>query len=208
MMYLRRVLPFSILQLGIAIAVPFGASAQDYTSPLDVDEAKREWGAPVANQAISIVTNKLVYKPEEPIVLEAVLKNVGREAVFAVDAFCLQMFMYELTVLLPDGEKAPLTLYGKRFCERRVEGSSCTYMLQPGEERRVHIALSRLFDFSQSGKYTICAQKTVFTKEMPKTVSNKIVITIEDTGTPCTRVKERNRLGSEEAPVKTGGEDY
>ncbi len=179
-----------LLQTTLVVILPGITLARDYASPLKVDEAKRAWGTPVANQAISIVTDKAVYKPEEPIVLEATFKNVGSEEVYAVDAFAFDPFMYELKVLLPDGTKTPLTLYGKRFCERGTEGSCCTYMLQPGEQRRTQFALSRLFDFSRSGKYAISVKKTVFTKSMPKVESNTVEITIEDVGMPCKRVKE------------------
>jgi hypothetical protein len=126
--------------------------------------------------------------------LEAILKNVGNEAVYFVDAAAFDIRMYELTVLLPNGEKAPLTLYGKRYCERRGEGSAMSSMFQPGEEKGTQFALSRLFDFSRSGKYTVSIKRTLFSKIMQKVESNELEITVKDGGRPFYIVRKESDL--------------
>ena len=172
-----------VLQLACAFAFPIPVSAETDPAPAKKEEVKRKWGTAVGGQAISIATEKAAYAPEEAIVLNAVFKNVGQDDVYVTEALLLDM--YRLTVLLPSGKEAPFTLYGKRAYENWRDGFRRRIILKPGQQKRVEFALSRLFDFSLAGEYTVFVQRDVLKQggkefSMSKATSNRIKVIVDD----------------------------
>ena len=171
-----------LLQLVSAFALPIPVRAGTKPAPEKEDGGKIEWGTAVKGQAISIATEKVTYAPEEAIVLNVVLKNVGQDDVLVVAM--IPLGMYRLTVLLPGGKEAPLMLRGKIVYANRGDGSRSRLMLKPGEQRRVKFALSRLFDFSLAGEYTVFVQRNVLKGgkdlSMSKATSNTLKVMVND----------------------------
>ena len=140
------------------------------------------WGDPVYGQAISISTGKPAYPPSERIVLNICLRNTGTVPVrFPTDDPLLE---YRIKVLLPDGKKAPTTLRGtQRFSIGTGGGGSS--VLRPGRSREMRIDLTRLFDFSLAGRYTISVERTLLgpvSVEAPPRVakSNQIKVVVDE----------------------------
>ena len=143
---------------------------------------EKTWGTAVKGQALSISTEKAAYAPGKPIVLSVCFKNFGREDVEVVKTAPLGI--YRVDVLLPDGKKSPLTLFGTQREDSEGEGSKTIGALKPGEEARVELELSRLFDFTVAGKYTVSVERAVWNdggfSSTVKAVSNKLEITVEE----------------------------
>ncbi|MGA2061285.1 MAG: hypothetical protein ABSG67_12435 [Thermoguttaceae bacterium] len=154
----------------------------------ETKENKREWGKVVEGQAISIETNKTSYAPEERIVLTILYKNVGQKSVDTL--FTGNIFAtYDIKVFLPDGKETQITNFKKQVCgdsiTPRFPGYVSTSLTKPGEEKsRGDIPLSRYFDFSCEGTYTIIVQQKLLQdgndKETLKAISNKLKITIDN----------------------------
>jgi hypothetical protein len=177
---MRRI-PCQRLFLSLAeCSVPFLAMAVETNHK--TRENKKEWGEPVEGQVISIATNGTEFAPETPILLTVWYKNVGPKPVstlFTGNEFV----MYDIKVVSPDGKEIPKTLYGKLRSEAPTPGYVATSETQPGEEQsRDGIPLSRCFDFSGDGTYTIVVRQTLLQRgkdgEALKATSNRHKITI------------------------------
>ncbi len=96
------------------------------------------------------------------IVLSICYKNVGQQEVRVMRGN--KLALYDLRIVLPDGTRAPPTLFGKGAFESSRRFARTVGVLKPGEEACVEIELSRLFDMSLAGAYTISAQRAVFKK--------------------------------------------
>lgn len=145
-------------------------------------EAKREWGKETQGHAISIMAKNAVVSPGDPIILTISLKNVGTEDIRVLETAPLAA--YAIEVLGPNGEKVPLTLYGKLSLESHRLGSRSVSILKPGAESSVEIHLNRMFDFTIPGKYTVSVQRAIWKAETDpqtlKTISNKVNLTVDD----------------------------
>ncbi len=172
----------AVAQLACAFVAAGFSSAQANDTSEKTEECRREWGTAVDGQAVSIATNKSTYSPEEAITLNVVVKNIGQADVHFIEA--MPLLMYTLTVVLPSGKEAPLTLYGKQATENWKDGSMSRRVLRPSEESIVNFALSRHFDLSLPGTYTIAVRRSVVVgKEDPVIVeakSNVIEVTVRE----------------------------
>jgi hypothetical protein len=141
------------------------------------------WGEPAEGQAISISTPQAPYAAGDVISLVIHFKNVGDKEIMTSLTVVLEM--YDVTVLLPDGKNAPLTLYGKCHSSSNVRsGSAHGLPLKPGQIHSSQVVLSRIFDMTLPGKYTIFVERCVWKpgtkRPYPKAVSNKLEIAISD----------------------------
>ena len=142
-------------------------------------ESDKHAGTIVEGQSLSISTQKAAYAPGERIVLKACFQNVGNKDMKATEAFFPTI--YHLDVLLPNGKPAPMTLFGKQAIELAGFGADTEMVtLKPGEETCDEIELSRLFDFTLAGKYTVSAQRVVPVNSRLKVTSNKLEITVDE----------------------------
>jgi hypothetical protein len=143
---------------------------------------RQTWGKAVEGQAVSISSEKMAYAPGERILLHVRFKNVGRKEVRVLRAHSLAL--YKVSLLLPDGKAAPWTLFGKRQLDGSGEGSRDVDILKVGEESRVELELTRLFDLSLDGKYTVSVERAVWVDHVVrsalKATSNKLEITIDE----------------------------
>ena len=153
-------------------------------------DAVRQYGEPVAGQAISIVAERVVYPPSKPIVLDVRFKNVGKTDVPWAEA-ANPLSQYELTVLEPrDGctmtrrkvGEAPMSLFAKSYYARPPDPWRMRSTLSPGEFRQAAIDMTRLYDFSRPGVYTIFVKRAVWKDGgyKAKATSNKLKIFVDD----------------------------
>ena len=130
---------------------------------------------------LSIHVEKSEFRPGENIDVDLIFSNVAEEDVWISEGGVMDDF--EVDVTLPTGRSAPLTLYGVRM----KEPGSCDTIKLPGNTsiKRTVNDLSRLFDMTRSGKYTIIAKRSVCNRNGPPwrsfVASKPIVITIATT---------------------------
>ena len=147
-----------------------------------------EWGKPVGSQAISISTPQEAYAPGQPIVLRLNIRNVGKVLVDFTKKYTLDE--NRISVQLPNGKPAPLTLYGtERFSRSHSNGTSGRH-LKPNQVACDDIELSRLFDFSLEGTYTVSVEREDFevkdgqVSQQGKVSSNRLRISVDGANPP------------------------
>lgn len=173
----------------IAIVLGIASAACAAARPNDCgDWDDLEWGPPVDGQALSISTTQESYAPGQPIALRASLKNTGKDDVHYSKKYTLDE--NRISVRLPNGKPAPLTLYGtERFSWFHSSGTSYR-ILKPNQMACDHIELSRLFDFSLEGTYTVSVEREVFAVEngdirhYDKVSSNRLQISVDGSNPP------------------------
>ena len=129
---------------------------------------------------ISISTENAAYAPGKTIVLSLCFRMWERRTCRSRAVSSLAV--YKVTVLLPDGKQAPLTLFGQGAS--RPPGSIGVEGLKPGNEISTRLDLTRLFDFTLPGKYTVVVQRPVskdrtFVAALNAT-SNKLELTVDE----------------------------
>ncbi len=167
--------------LKFILALVLSLVAVIYSSPASEADMRvnRTWGKPVEAQAVSIGSPKAAYAPGEPIRLKACFKNVGQKDVKVV--YTDPLALYQLSVQLPDGKPAPLTLFGiQGETGPRISSESRFGTLKAGEVTCDEIELTRLFDFTLPGKYTVSAQRVVSVNSRLKATSNNLEITVDE----------------------------
>jgi hypothetical protein len=141
----------------------------------------QDWGPAVYGQSVSITTDRSAYAPGERIILRMHLKNFTNDEVRALS--WRNPHVYRLSVSLPDGKPAPLSLYGEKYFSERSSGVFGGE-LKPGQTRSLDVELSRLFDFSLEGKYAVSVERYVHTLKDRKdgspatATSNRLEITV------------------------------
>jgi hypothetical protein len=154
--------------------------------PSDTDATpKRHWGKTFGGGlAMSIATDKSTYAPGERVILDLLLRNVGESD---VNVSSLDMFLgFRIIVSLPDGKTVPYSRWGKqrRTSANEREGSRFGAPFAPGQQLECKINLSRLFDFTEEGKYRIVVNRTSIVAQLahkpPAGTSNVIEIEIAE----------------------------
>jgi len=124
------------------------------------------WGATVAGCRFSVAADKSSYHVSEPIRLRLILENVGEGRISASDFSLTSDYMWDLR--LPNGDPAPLTLFGKRRVSFDDVGSARSWGLDPGERRIVSVSrsdrmyLNRLYDMTLAGEYTLTVKRRFY----------------------------------------------
>ncbi|MGO8671777.1 MAG: TolB family protein [Capsulimonadaceae bacterium] len=97
----------------------------------------------------------------EQIVLQAIIRNTGDSTVdLGGSAFDVSSF--RLVVLDPGGAVLPLTAYGKRvLAVPKTVKSNPPVVVRAGYQRRYEFILSRMFDMSAPGVYTVTTRRVV-----------------------------------------------
>lgn len=121
---------------------------------------KKHWGNPTEGFQISASTDKETYAPCEAINLTLILKNSGQGD---AEPWTANIFdqTYRIEVILPNKQKAPLTLWGKRQSDLPII-SRASSTLKSGKTESASIPkLNRLFDMTVPGEYTIVVERTL-----------------------------------------------
>lgn len=154
-----------------------------------VEEAPREWGPVTNEQALSILTTKTNYVIGERIILHVALKNTGKDDELLVGPI-IEGVLPLIEVITPNKAKAPLTLYSKKVIGDLREHSGFGNRLRAGERLNHNVDLSRCFDLTLAGQYTVSVAYWVTArdkKSLTKAFSNIITITIDSSprSDPC-----------------------
>jgi hypothetical protein len=133
-----------------------------------------EWGQPVEGGTLSCSLDKNKVRWDQPVHVTVVTKNVGSRAlvIHAGEPWAT----YEFQLWDPQGE-VPRTRFAKRIEGDRREASGITLEVPPGETIVAELPVSRLFDLSERGKYTLEAARTVYgqgVNRLVRLVSNRV----------------------------------
>jgi hypothetical protein len=181
---------FLLCAAALAVAVLAIPSA---ACPPGGDEAPAtDWGKPVGGAALSISTAKTTYSAGERIVLDIELKNVSHRDVWTWSRSVWNA--YSVSVLLPDGKESPQTLFARKHVGVWL-GSRFHNTIHPGQSVFLRLHVSRLYDFSLEGTYTLSVTMpggvAVGAAWGGDIVSNTIKVEVEDPrGTPADNAGE------------------
>jgi len=130
------------------------------------DEKQSEiWGQTVAGCRLSVTADQASYHVSEPIRLKIIMENVGEGRISASRFGSGLTKDYKFDLRLPDGDPAPLTLFGKRQDSLNGSRSFSSLTLGPGETDLVtvprfnRIYLDRLYDMTLAGEYTLTVKR-------------------------------------------------
>jgi hypothetical protein len=181
---MKRILSAAIaIRSIVAFALPVAAMTWEGRGAEPTKSAEKKWGEAVEGQALSISSEKPAYAPGEAIVLDITFKNVGQKVVY--HSLTHPMMIYDVDVTLPDGKPSPLTLYGEFGGDRRGSGTART--LKPGEDMSAQIDLTRHFDITLAGTYTVSLATRVWTDAgytKLEAKSNKLEIPVDESLRP------------------------
>lgn len=134
------------------------------TGEADNDKRQDEtWGPTVEGCRLSLAADKTSYHVSEPIRLRLVMENVGEGKIQAQRFRLTKDYKFDLR--LPNGDSAPLTLFGKRWFSLHNAGSISVLVLEPGEtdtasfSRSNRLYLNRLYDMTLAGEYTLTVRR-------------------------------------------------
>jgi len=132
------------------------------------------WGNPVEGWQLSISVDKDKFLLGEPIYVTMVTKNISNKDLRIPASSKWTTYWFHLR---DEFSKVPLTRFGRRMEENRGEGSYAEPEIPPDDTIVLEMPVSRLFDLSLSGAYTLEVSRMVFrqgTSEEVPLVSNKI----------------------------------
>ncbi len=114
---------------------------------------------------LTVEMPKRLYQVGAPIPLTVRLMNMGQKEVQLRQSTVYTM--YDITVRDEDGTEMPKT----RFGQKQAWGAAFPkgfIRLTPGQEHSVSLPISRLFDMTLAGKYTIAVSKAIATRDSDK----------------------------------------
>ena len=139
-----------------------------------------QWGTPTEGLAISLSVPEPVYRLGEPVVIDITLKNVATTPVPVV----IRSVWYDYSLSVRDEDRAELapTPYATQRIEAAAEGRRATRDLGPGDMLADDCELSKAFDMTRPGSYTIVATRETYklgTLDQYATVtSNELTVTV------------------------------
>lgn len=145
-----------------------------------METLEQSWGESVDNCRLSISVPDAKIQAGHPMEVTFVFKNDGPgEVSFPRTS---QWFDYEYRLQSVGGQEIPLTRFGQQL-SMPVGGGGALATIASGDERVSEVLISRLYDMSVAGLYTLEA-----TKQLPKrrgdgfitVVSNTITLEFED----------------------------
>jgi hypothetical protein len=105
---------------------------------------------------VSMPTN---YAVLEPIVIEISLANATNEELFF--AMGHPSLIYNIDIRDSDGNIIPLTRYGEQEEMKKSRRHIYRIRLGPEETYKEHVILSRFYDLSMAGKYTVKIKRRI-----------------------------------------------
>ena len=115
----------------------------------------------------------------EPLNLRLNIKNISNTVRFIIQTSATEQ--YRLTVLDERGGPVRLTQYGENELQPRKDHlGQAVKTMKPGEESRDTIQVSKLYDMSSPGTYSITARRIVYkdAKETGSVESNTVTIKV------------------------------
>jgi hypothetical protein len=151
MLHLRQAVIFLIFG---AIATQSGAQI-----PPSATEESVPWSTAVDGMRIRIRADADSYGVMEPITLRVEIHNVGGTARGVARADVLKDYIVEVTG--PDGQKTPLTLWGRNQEKQHRGGSAIMTVLEPGQSSSDSAVINRKFDMTLAGTYRIRVRASI-----------------------------------------------
>lgn len=119
-------------------------------------------GEAVGGLTITVEIPRLSYRAGESILLKVTLKNVGQKELRFRQS--TPYAMYDIMVKTENGTEIPKTRFGQKHAWGAAFPKSFL-TLGPGEEHSVSLPISRLFDMTLAGKYSIVVSKKIPTQD-------------------------------------------
>jgi len=141
--------------------------------------AQRIWGAETNGARISLAAAKPDVAVGEAVELSITFGNHGPDLLRYPRASL--WFEYDHSVVGPDGRSVPLTAYGSRLKDNSAEQGGTLLDVRPAQEVSSSLEISKLYDFTQSGRYTIDVSKLVSGPSAQgyfRVTSNRITVTV------------------------------
>jgi hypothetical protein len=135
----------------------------------------RAWGQPVEGCRLSISVPASKIEAGRPVELTLVFRNDGPTEM-KFPKFSM-WFNYEYAILYDENQEVPLTPFGEHQKESSVMSAMAASDVAPGEELTSTVEISRLYDLSRPGKYTVEASKDLPSRSgqgFIKVVSNRL----------------------------------
>ena len=145
--------------MGLALLLATPESCAQRKVDKAMTEDKRSWGEQVGGCRVSIdwLTSP-AGSASAGVFLDIVFRNEGSVVVgFPRSSM---WFDYDFSVLTDTGAEAPLTDFGKQQRENLGNAAAALMQVEPGKEYRSTIELSRLYDLTHAGAFTVQASKT------------------------------------------------
>lgn len=163
-----------------AVLGSFGSPTRSTTNEKGT-RAVIDWGPERngARCAVALPADKLNEVPAgEPVDVILHTKNFGKAPVTVITEVPL-LEAFAVKMIGPDGERVRFTSFGEKLNSQSSKSLS-TQTLNPDEEDKTKLPLSRIYDMTRSGEYKISFSRMVGTRagnEQPVT-SNVLTLTV------------------------------
>ena len=160
-MYMRK-LSWIVLPIAMLTLVVVALATRTHVLAEEEEKAKaeeREWGEEVRGLRLSIQLKEYDKKEYGPVTLSIVVKNVSENVVNYIAPSLF--FDYGLTVKDSKGDEVPLTRYGERIRNSGEDFKRALVNLKPEEQKEYTLVVSRYYDLTLPGTYTIVASLPV-----------------------------------------------
>lgn len=145
----------------LSFATALHADEAATSEPLIVTKLPEKSGPVTDGCQFSLSSSKVTYRYDQSVPLRFEIKNVNVESVGMSRDHLFDMYRFD--VRLPDGEPAPLTLYGKLLNQRPFFGSSVFINLDRGMTDTHELsAINRIYDMTLEGEYMITVYRKNF----------------------------------------------
>jgi hypothetical protein len=144
-------------------------------------DAAKHWGTPLEGCRLGLITNEEQYHFGDLINLQVILQNLTRKELVFGDG---GHFPYEISLTLPNGKPAPLSLWGQmESSSPKAYVRNVSIHLAAGETKTDDLSmLNRRFDMTLEGQYTIVVRRRLPSESDPnawiEVFSNSVVITL------------------------------
>lgn len=158
--------------------VMFFAAGTPGANAANAEEMKPQFGPRVEGCRVSVAADRQAYRFDQPVGVRLLLENGGGASVNVIHSNPVAVWRFE--VRQPNGEPAPLTLEGAR---QQSMGDVVVSSLDVGKSETSVVMLSRLYDMTLLGEYTVTASRQVWRQGQKKptdVTSNMLKITIAE----------------------------
>jgi hypothetical protein len=171
---MKTLLTLFVLQIMFSIVAP--ATGDASSRPQQPTQSS----APLFSLAISLDNNTV--KSGSFVDLRVLKKNVSREDLGAYRIVGSAEDSYEIEVTDASGHPAAETSYGRKLHGKEpnshfhVHHSRMWIDLKPGDTLEESVYLSDIYDFTQTGKYTVQVSQTIFASQADAKANLKTTI--------------------------------
>jgi hypothetical protein len=170
-----------LISLAVGGLSTLGANLQNKTEEVGPAPTSSDGGSG-SSEALQLVvsTEKSSFSVGEPILLTVTSRNNGRKVLVLENTFHAE-WDYKLDVRNEAGESVALTEEGRRLTKNNSIYASTNIDLHPGEEVQKDFVITKLFEMTTPGKYSISVNRQFWIPDLdvyrPAT-SNTVKITI------------------------------